>query len=316
MSSLVIAAIPREDDLVWKISSEKKPHMTILFLGDANNPHRAQIAGYLAHCINMQVITRFGMSVDRRGELGADKADVLFFEKDNWSFPRVEEFRDMLLKDPNIKTAYDSVEQFDEWSPHLTLGYPETPAKKLDNGDDRQFYYVDFDRVALWEGDYEGVEFILKREVYMDIAMSDQARTGLDFLEHFGVRGMRWGYRKDESGPSLVTTQTHTRARANIAGTKTKTKVKAKGGEGHAAHPDAIAAATKKQKLKKSGVAALSDQELRDVISRAQLESQAQSVVQGKGSKFVKKHFESTRDQQTQAFISEVAGKQRRKVTA
>lgn len=311
MSSLVIVAIPREDDLVWKISSEKKPHMTILFLGDADNPNRNLIAGYLAHCVTMEVLTRFELSVERRGELGEDKADVIFFEKDNWGFPRVEAFREMLLKEPNIKTAYDSEEQFSEWTPHMTLGYPETPAKKLE--DDRSLYYVDFDRVALWEGDYEGVEFILKREVYMDMAMSDQARAGYDFLEHFGVRGMKWGVRKDTEGPSLVTTRTHTRARTGL--TKTETKVKAKGGEGHDAHPDAVKAAAKKQKLKKSGVAALSDQELRDVITRAQLESQAQAVVATKGQKFVKKHVESTRDQQTQAFVSEVVGKQRRKIT-
>ena len=311
MSSLVIAAIPREDDRVWKISSEKKPHMTILFLGDADNPNRNLIAGYLAHCINMKVITEFGLSVERRGELGPDKADVVFFEKENWTFPRVREFRDMLLKEPNIKTAYDSVPQYDEWTPHLTLGYPETPAKKLE--DDR-VYYVDFDRVALWEGDYEGVEFILKREVYMDVAMSDELR-GKAFIEHFGVKGMRWGVRKDTAGPSLVTTESHTRARKGLLKSGTKTKVKTKGGEGHDAHPDAIKAAAKKAVLKKSGPAALSDQELRDVITRSQLESQANALVATKGQKFVKKHFESARDQQTQAFISEVAGKQRRKLT-
>ena len=34
MSNLVIVAIPDENDRVWKVSSEKIPHMTLLFLGD------------------------------------------------------------------------------------------------------------------------------------------------------------------------------------------------------------------------------------------------------------------------------------------
>ncbi len=307
MSSLVIVAIPREDDLTWRISSEKKPHMTILFLGDADNPNRNQIAGFLAHCINAKVITEFGLSVERRGVLGDDQADVVFFEQDNWTFPKVADFRGALLKDNNIKAAYDSVEQYPEWTPHLTLGYPETPAKKLDDG--QRLYYVDFDRVALWEGDYEGVEFILKREVYMDLAMNDTAKTGLDFLEHYGVKGMRWGLRKAQGADELVTT-THTRA-----GLSGKTRVKAKGGAGHDAHPDAIKVAAKKQKLKKSGPASLSDQELRDIITRTQLEGQAKLAVQGKGAAFIKRQASSTRDQQTQQFINEVVSPKRRKVT-
>ena len=310
MSSLVIAAIPREDDRVWKISSEKKPHMTILFLGDADNPNRNLIAGFLAHCINLPVITRFDMEVERRGELGEDKADVLIFDKTSWSFPKVENFRNLLLQDPHIKTAYDSVEQFSEWTPHLTLGYPDTPAKKMDDMESR-LYYVDFDRVALWEGDYEGAEFILKREVYMDIAMSDEARNGRDFLEHFGVKGMRWGVRNERPG-SPVTTESRTRA--GLRGNKTK--VKAKGGEGQDAHSDAVKVAGKKQILKKSGPKALSDQDLQDIIRRTQLESQAQAAVAGKGAAWIKRQGSSTRDQQTQQFINELVTPQRRKLTA
>jgi hypothetical protein len=70
------------------------------------------------------------MPVDRRGELGADQADVLFFKKGRYDYKAIRDFRATLLQDNNIKTAYDSASQFEgPWHPHLTLGYPATPAK-------------------------------------------------------------------------------------------------------------------------------------------------------------------------------------------
>jgi 2'-5' RNA ligase len=93
--SLVIVAIPRKDDPIWKISSEKVPHMTILFLGDGDNPKRGQIAQFLEHAAKTSM-TRFSLDVDRRGEIGEDQADVLFF-KDRWDIPRVRDFRAQLL---------------------------------------------------------------------------------------------------------------------------------------------------------------------------------------------------------------------------
>src|SRR5436190_14755782 len=86
VSNLVIVAIPAEDDYVWKISSEKVPHMTILFLGDDATKVKnfAQIANFVEHATE-QTLYRQGLEVDHRGTLGADQADVLFFSKARWS---------------------------------------------------------------------------------------------------------------------------------------------------------------------------------------------------------------------------------------
>ena len=263
MSNLVVVAIPREDDPVWKISSEKVPHLTILFLGSANNPNRGKMAEFLEHAASTS-LTRFGLDVDRRGELGEDQADVLFFQ-DNWELPRLRDFRAQLLKDQNIRTAFDSVEQYDGWTPHLTLGYPETPAKPTSE----RIYWVQFDRVALWDGDYQGAEFLLKNDYPMEVMMSDTAALGRQFLAHYGVKGMKWGVRKARGAQAVSTVE-----KTGITG---KTKIKAKGGGGHAAAPEAVSAALKKQKLKKSGPAALTNNELREIIMRAQLEQQAKA---------------------------------------
>lgn len=197
MSNLVIVAIPDENDRVWKISSEKVPHLTLLFLGEIDqvqNPN--QIVDFVGHAANI-TLNRFHLMVDRRGELGDDKADVLFFKKDPYSYKAIRDFRAALLQDNNIKKAYDSATQFEgPWNPHLTLGYSATPAKPEDD-DWGSFYSVDFNKISVWVDDYEGPEFLLKDywdeyetldAIPMDVAMSsmNSARvvSGMSALTH------------------------------------------------------------------------------------------------------------------------------------
>lgn len=196
-SNMVIAAIPDEDDRVWRISSEKIPHMTILFLGDSNKvANLEQIMQFVQHAAETS-LKRFALPVDRRGELGEDKADVLFF-KQGYGDREIRDFRSTLLQDQNIKTAYDSSPQFEGgWNPHLTLGYPETPAKSILE-DHPKIYDVRFNKIAVWTGDFQGPDFLLKDywdemanlDIPMDVAMSN--------LEHHGVKGQKWGVRKEE----------------------------------------------------------------------------------------------------------------------
>ena len=191
MGSACIVALPPEDDPVWRLSSEKKPHMTLLFFGDAlDKDHLQEIVEHIQHVTDTSM-SRFGASVDRRGILGEDKADVLFFEKDY--LKKVSQFRQDLLRNRHLLEAHNAIEQFPTWIPHLTMGYPETPARE-DARDYPGINWVNFDRIALWLGDedYEGVEFRLKSND--DILMADPVD---DYLIHFGVKGMKWGVRKD-----------------------------------------------------------------------------------------------------------------------
>lgn len=200
MSNLVIVAIPSEDDYIHKISSEKVPHMTLLFLGeDASKvKNLSKILDFTQHAAERSLM-RFGLEVDRRGVLGPDQADVLFFSKTIWSgFETVKEYRSYLLKDDNIRIAYDSAIQFPEWNPHITLGYPATPANP-DNRDYPGINYVNFDRIAVWFGDFEGIEFPLRAYDWnMDVAMGT-SEVVEDILAHHGTLGMKWGHRKGTS---------------------------------------------------------------------------------------------------------------------
>jgi hypothetical protein len=187
--TLAIVAIPSKDDYVWKISSEKIPHVTILALGDSVN-NLAEVTDYVQHVVDTCLV-RFGLNVDHRGTLGPKSADVLFF--DDYCVDKLKDVRSYFLTDPNIFLAYNAVPQFETWTPHLTLGYPATPAKP-DNRDYPGIGWINFDRIALWTGDYEGVEFPLKTQNDTVAAYSE---AGAQFLAHHGVKGMKWGVRRD-----------------------------------------------------------------------------------------------------------------------
>lgn len=194
MAGVAIVAIPRKEDPVWQISSEKVPHLTLLFLDEAEvNAHIASVVDHVAHVSNISM-HRFGLQVDRRGVLGVKQADVLFFDKINIKWLR--NIRSYLLANPHIYAAHQSVEQFPDWIPHLTLGYPDSPARP-DNREYKGLHWVEFDRIALWTGEYEGMELQLKDEFPdEEVSMSEQVE---DFLAHFGIKGMKWGVRRDKA---------------------------------------------------------------------------------------------------------------------
>lgn len=289
MSNLVIVAIPNEDDYVHKISSQKIPHITLLFLGEVLKvKNLGKILQFVGHAAD-QSLTRFGLEVDHRGVLGEDQADVLFFAKTKWSgFDTVKDFRSHLLNDNNIRTAYDSAEQFSEWEPHLTLGYPDTPAKS-DNREYPGTRYVEFDRIAAWFGEFEGIEYPLKAHSWewdMAVPMSSTVEAVDDILTHFGAKGMKWGVRKSRpTGPQGVSV------------TDKKKRIKTKGGGGHSAHPEAVSSRTIGQIGKKSGLKSLSNKQLQEFNNRLNLEQQTKRLQYESSSpprKFIKSFLKQT----------------------
>lgn len=211
--SWCIVALPEEGHVVHKVSSEKKPHLTILFLGEQSEPALAiRIIETIQHTINTSFKHKFSLGVQRRGLLGEDQADVLFFYKDEAGC--VKDFRDLLLKNDDIKKCYDSTFQYPEWTPHLTLGYPNKPAKPLPNDQGPNFIsWITFDRIALWIDDSDGPEIRLGDDTYamsspdaayhidrMILKGMNAIEGADDFLAHYGVKGMRWGHRKPGTG--------------------------------------------------------------------------------------------------------------------
>lgn len=237
MASYTIVAIPSESSETWKVSSEKVPHLTLMFLGE-HLGNVKQVETFIGHVVDTS-LRSFSLEVKNRGVLGDKSADVLFFGK--YGIKTLSNVRSYFLNNDDIFKAYNSTDQFPQWTPHLTLGYPETPANP-DKRDYPGIHSVSFDKIALWTGDYEGVEFPLKP--YDDeLSMSDK---GAAFIEHVGVKGMKWGVRRAEKAEQRRSSMSDDARTADDAISKAKT----------------------------SGVHVTSNRELQNAINRMNLEQQ------------------------------------------
>jgi 2'-5' RNA ligase len=264
-TSLVIVALPSPDDPVQKISSEKAAHLTLLYLGDPkfDQSQIELVTEFVEHASSQ--ISQFHLDVESRGVLGDQDADVLFFDK-RWT-KDIAAFRTQLLQNDLISKAYLSTDQFPEWTPHLTLGYPTSPAKKFPDGYDR-IYGVNFDRIAFWTGDSVGPTFQLKR-YEMEVAMS-QLELGRSFLTgevtHYGVKGMHWGVRRGDSG-----------GKGSAPAAKPAPKPRMS--------EDAKNVEKAFVKIDRGGTDALSNHELQSVVNRLNLEQQYSRLVSTPGGK-------------------------------
>lgn len=126
-----------------------------------------------------------------------------------------------------------------------------------------------------------------------------------DILAHFGTKGMRWGVRKRPTGRTAV-----------VVSDKGK-RLKSTGGKGFPAHSDAVRTRTIGQVGKKSGLKALSNDELRAFNERLNLEQNAKRLSFNNASppkKFVLKLLGQTGQQSAQEVANSVASKQVKKL--
>lgn len=317
MSGTAIVALPSVDEDVYDVSSEKVPHLTMMYLGEVEDMDVPDIVTFVQHAATH--LSPFFLTVDYRDTLGDSEADVLFFEDNIWEMPEIKRFRHQLLLNDAIKRAHDREDQFPDWKPHLTLGYPDAPAK---DDEDKHLRMVRFDRLAVWFGDYEGPEIRLKyndNSSATEVSMSDtmtvnRGAQAVDELFHYGVKGMRWGVRKDEQasrggasqGPTKqVINEQHRQLNTgyHMRSAKPPTDVvvtqknpgkfaKSSGGKNLPMSDDARAALEARQKAKASTTDALSNRELQAAVTRMNLEQQYanlsfQSDRRSKGARFV-----------------------------
>jgi hypothetical protein len=156
-----------------------------------------------------------------------------------------------------------------------------------------------------------GDEFVKNSQERIKVKLRDVKHDEpvVDILEHFGVKGMHWGVRREEIRTNRMSKRTakEEKRRANpnrtpapvrvsdsigVSSVK-KTTIKTVGGEDHPAHADAIKVAVSRQKLKRSGIHTLSNEELQQMAARMNLEAQVHSL-QSKRKKSVGQGFVDT----------------------
>jgi 2'-5' RNA ligase len=169
-------------------------------------------------------------------------------------------------------------------------------------GDDDDFdYEFDFAVVRDDNGHITGFEWPEDEAAHTALDIGSTLLSDIlsdEALAHYGVKGMRWGFRRE--APSAVAPT----AKSVVPhGTKRKTQIKVDGGENHPAHGDAVKVAQARAKLGKSGAAALSNAELREVANRLQLEQQVKQLTTGGGKKFVTNILRSEGQQGSQKLL-------------
>lgn len=145
-TGVCIVLLPTEDSAIHDASSEDEAHMTTVWLGNTSDVTPEEHYNILDQLRTFAATSGpITMNIKERGELGDEGADVLFFNPST----KATKLREALIAEGSpVWAQFSSVEQFPEWTPHLTMGYPETPAK----GDYKR-KTITFDRVALWAGD-------------------------------------------------------------------------------------------------------------------------------------------------------------------
>lgn len=154
-TTCVIVALPAAEDPVSAASSEADgAHCTLLYLGEATALDEAALKAAVQDFITSGQVTPFTDTVSGSAVLGKDKADVVLLDGTH-----LTEIRNGLLEQNTLVQAYQSVEQFPNFIPHVTLGYPETPRTADFTGE-----AVTFDRLAVWFGESR-TEFTLGETV-------------------------------------------------------------------------------------------------------------------------------------------------------
>lgn len=112
------------------------------------------------------------------------------------------------------------------------------------------------------------------------------------FLEHYGVKGMHWGVRRDQSSSS-----------GGGGGGKPASKPKSPAKPKPPASDDAKRAAALKEKSRAGGSKALSNKELQDLVTRMNLESQF-SRLSANDTSGAKKFLKNLGEQQAKQLIT------------
>lgn len=119
-----------------------------------------------------------------------------------------------------------------------------------------------------------------------------------DTLMHFGVKGMKWGQRKERSSSVTVTDRVGS-----------KKRVKTQGGYDRRATVDAKKTATHKQVAKKNSTDALTNKQLQEAVKRMQLEKQFNELAnpgkkKGVGAQYIEGKLKQEGDRQVAALIT------------
>lgn len=137
-TSMVVVALPKADSPIHAVGDEQK-HVTLAYMGDFGGDPQA------VHSVVENVLAPaapFTAAVSGSGQLGPDKAKVLFVEH-----PTIAGMRAALESDETTAAAMAGADVHPHFVPHMTVDYADMPDEALALSE------IDFDRVAVWHGE-------------------------------------------------------------------------------------------------------------------------------------------------------------------
>jgi 2'-5' RNA ligase len=190
-TSVCIVALPRATDPIRLVGDVDK-HATLLFFGDmATLPDDAKTTMTETLQNVMQLFSPFGEQILDIGRLGSDNPPALVAMLSGSNLSRI---RDALLINPKLgEYLQNNPNQYPNYTPHVTLAYPDYQEEAALRQTMKQLYKVRFDRLSLWWGD-EQIDFSL--ETMDEMAQAEKLEA---FLAHHGVKGMKWGVRRSDA---------------------------------------------------------------------------------------------------------------------
>lgn len=203
-----IVALPRALDSVRLIGDEEK-HATLLFFGETSSlPEEAKTT--LVNTLQQaaQMFSPFSERIVEVSRLGSDTPPALVGKLSGHCLSQI---RDVLQINPKFGEYMSNGTQHPKYIPHMTLAYPDFVDEMLIRESVRQIYRIQFDRLALWWND-ERIEFPLGVNLDMgpegELMTDSEASVGYmnhvgmegKSLAHHGIKGMKWGIRRDRSG--------------------------------------------------------------------------------------------------------------------
>lgn len=146
-TTAVVVAIPRDLDPIRLVGDEDK-HATLLYFGEtATLPDGAKeaILKSLAQVAN--IFECFGENIIGIQRLGPDVPPALVAMLSNGQLGNI---RNTLLIDSKISEYLQNATQYPDYTPHVTLGYPDYAGEDQLRQLAQTLYRVRFDRLALW----------------------------------------------------------------------------------------------------------------------------------------------------------------------
>lgn len=165
--SLCIVALPASDSPTLPIGSEEK-HATLLMLGEDVDPTSAALVqASIDGAIRYGDLSPFTERVSGVTSLGDQGARVWMIDSDNG----LKMIRDRLVRIPAIRALYDMEKQYPNYTPHVTIGYPNAGEDYLSGIFESLAANIDrirFDRIGLWYGDNHDTTWRLSPSGPMD----------------------------------------------------------------------------------------------------------------------------------------------------